>query len=117
MPFIVIRPEDVLQMQIMRQFGELSPDLIDMQRYAAWKAADIRKALREGRQPTAGNPAGAASAEQELLDELGLPSVPGMHRTSAPRSGAHAASEQACTGQRCSSCHDLACVRADARQG
>ena len=67
----------------MRQFGELSPDLIDMQRYAAWKAADIRKALREGRQPTAGNPAGAASAEQELLDDLGLPSVPGMQRTSA----------------------------------
>ncbi|CAK0749802.1 hypothetical protein CVIRNUC_001939 [Coccomyxa viridis] len=63
--------------EIMRQFGELSPDLIDMQRYAAWKAADIRKALREGRQPTAGNPAGAASAEQELLDDLGLPSVPG----------------------------------------
>ena len=26
-----------------------------MQRYAAWKAADIRKALREGRQPTPGN--------------------------------------------------------------
>lgn len=64
-------------MQILRQFGELSPDLIDMQRYAAWKAADIRKALREGRTPTAGAPANAASAEQDLLDELGLPSVPG----------------------------------------
>ena len=64
-------------MQILRQFGELSPDLIDMQRYAAWKAADIRKALREGRTPTAGAPASAESAEQDLLDELGLPSVPG----------------------------------------
>ena len=51
--------------------------MIDMQRYAAWKAADIRKALREGRTPTAGAPASAASAEQDLLDELGLPSVPG----------------------------------------
>ena len=61
----------------MRQFGELSPDLIDMQRYAAWKAGDIRKALREGRTPTAGAPASAADAEQELFDELGLPSVPG----------------------------------------
>lgn len=30
-------------------------DLVDVQRYAAWKAADIRKALREGRQPTPGN--------------------------------------------------------------
>ena len=28
---------------------------MDLQRYAAWKAADIRKALREGRQPTPGN--------------------------------------------------------------
>jgi hypothetical protein len=28
---------------------------VDLQRYAAWKAADIRKALREGRQPTPGN--------------------------------------------------------------
>ena len=27
-----------------------------MQRYAAWKAADIRKALREGRTPTPGAP-------------------------------------------------------------
>lgn len=65
-------------MQILRQFGELSPDLIDMQRYAAWKAGDIRKALREGRSPTAGAPASVTDAEQELLDELGLPSVPGM---------------------------------------
>ena len=83
--------EDPTHMQIMRQFGELSPDLIDMQRYAAWKAADIRKALREGRQPTAGSPAGAASAEQELLDDLGLPSVPGMQRTSASHNEAHVA--------------------------
>ena len=70
-------------MQILRQFGELSPDLIDMQRYAAWKAADIRKALREGRTPTAGPSESAANAEQELLDELGLPSVPGMLCSSA----------------------------------
>ena len=27
-----------------------------MQRYAAWKAADIRKAVREGRTPTPGPP-------------------------------------------------------------
>lgn len=42
-------------LQILRQFGELPEDLVDMQRYAAWKAADIRKALREGRQPMPGN--------------------------------------------------------------
>lgn len=77
-------------MQILRQFGELSPDLIDMQRYAAWKAADIRKALREGRTPTAGPSESAANAEQELLDELGLPSVPGM-----------LCSSTVCTAMRC----------------
>ena len=44
-------------LQILNQFpGGLQPDLVDMQRYAAWKAADIRKAIREGRQPTAGPP-------------------------------------------------------------
>ena len=45
--------------QILRQFGELPADLAERQRYAAWKVADIRKALREGRTPTAGNPNGA----------------------------------------------------------
>lgn len=96
-------------MQILRQFGELSPDLIDMQRYAAWKAADIRKALREGRTPTAGPSESAANAEQELLDELGLPSVPGMLCSSTVCSalsctvlhttcnGASALGQQSCT--------------------
>jgi len=71
--------------QILRQWGELSPDLVDMQKYAAWKATDIRKALREGRAPTAGPAADSADAkaeadlqaEADLLDDLGLPAVPG----------------------------------------
>ncbi|KAL3144902.1 hypothetical protein ABBQ32_003413 [Trebouxia sp. C0010 RCD-2024] len=46
--------------EILNQFKDegLEPDLVDMQRYAAWKAADIRKALREGRSPTPGAPGG-----------------------------------------------------------
>ena len=42
--------------QVLRQFfnGELPQDLADIQKYAAFKAADIRKALREGRTPTPG---------------------------------------------------------------
>ena len=43
-------------LQILNQFKTLEADLVDMQRYAAWKAADIRKALREGRTPTPGAP-------------------------------------------------------------
>jgi hypothetical protein len=42
--------------QIINQFAPLAGDIADMQRYAAWKAADIRKALREGRAPTPGPP-------------------------------------------------------------
>ena len=44
--------------EILNQFGALQPDLEQKQKYAAWKAADIRKAVKEGRKPTAGPPAG-----------------------------------------------------------
>lgn len=57
-----------LAMQILNQFKNegLEADLVDMQRYAAWKAADIRKALREGRTPTPGAPGGDAPAASTL---------------------------------------------------
>ncbi|XP_027331412.1 protein HOMOLOG OF MAMMALIAN LYST-INTERACTING PROTEIN 5 [Abrus precatorius] len=42
--------------EILNQFGVIQPDLEQKQKYAAWKAADIRKALKEGRKPTAGPP-------------------------------------------------------------
>ncbi|XP_021287400.1 protein HOMOLOG OF MAMMALIAN LYST-INTERACTING PROTEIN 5 [Herrania umbratica] len=42
--------------EIINQFGPLQPDLEQKQKYAAWKAADIRKALKEGRKPTPGPP-------------------------------------------------------------
>ncbi|XP_004491432.1 protein HOMOLOG OF MAMMALIAN LYST-INTERACTING PROTEIN 5 [Cicer arietinum] len=44
--------------EILNQFGPVQPDLEQKQKYAAWKAADIRKALKEGRKPMAGPPAG-----------------------------------------------------------
>ena len=55
-------------MQILNQFKDegLETDLVDMQRYAAWKAADIRKALREGRPPTPGAPGGDVPAASTL---------------------------------------------------
>ncbi|XP_054799615.1 protein HOMOLOG OF MAMMALIAN LYST-INTERACTING PROTEIN 5 [Prosopis cineraria] len=43
--------------EILNQFGPLQPDLEQKQKYAVWKAADIRKALKEGRKPMAGPPA------------------------------------------------------------
>ncbi|KAF3790379.1 Protein-like OF MAMMALIAN LYST-INTERACTING PROTEIN 5 [Nymphaea thermarum] len=44
--------------EILSQFGALQPDIEQKQKYAAWKAADIRKALKEGRRPEPGPPGG-----------------------------------------------------------
>ncbi|KAF9612303.1 hypothetical protein IFM89_038873 [Coptis chinensis] len=44
--------------EILNQFGELQPDLEQKQKYAVWKAAEIRKALKEGRKPVPGPPGG-----------------------------------------------------------
>ncbi|KAL5804027.1 hypothetical protein ACOSQ3_030827 [Xanthoceras sorbifolium] len=44
--------------EILNQFGVLPPDLEQKQKYAVWKAADIRKALKEGRKPVPGPPGG-----------------------------------------------------------
>ena len=54
-------------LEILRQFGEIDEDLSSKQRYAAWKAADIRKAIREGRKPTPGPSASEETAEKEDL--------------------------------------------------
>ncbi|CAH1444346.1 unnamed protein product [Lactuca virosa] len=53
--------------EILNQFGEVQPDLEQKQKYAAWKAADIRKAIKEGRKPIPGPPGG----EKDLSDASG----------------------------------------------
>jgi hypothetical protein len=66
--------------QILNQFGDLPPETLELQRYAAWKAADINKALREGRTPAAGA-AITASDAAELDDLVGdLPCAPARSR-------------------------------------
>ncbi|XP_031399487.1 protein HOMOLOG OF MAMMALIAN LYST-INTERACTING PROTEIN 5-like [Punica granatum] len=52
--------------EILSQFGPLQPDLEQKQKQALWKAADIRKALKEGRKLVPGPPAGE--------DDLSVPS-------------------------------------------
>ncbi|CAI0379315.1 unnamed protein product [Linum tenue] len=42
--------------EIINQFGPLQAELEQKQKYAVWKAADIRKALKEGRTPKPGPP-------------------------------------------------------------
>jgi vacuolar protein sorting-associated protein VTA1 len=54
--------------EVLNQFGELQPDIEQKQKYAAWKAADIRKAIKEGRKPVPGPPGG----DQDLDTEYDL---------------------------------------------
>ncbi|KAF6144954.1 hypothetical protein GIB67_013305 [Kingdonia uniflora] len=44
--------------EILNQFGELQPDIQQKLKYAEWKAADISKAIKEGRKPEPGPPGG-----------------------------------------------------------
>merc|ERR1719248_397988 len=52
-------------MEVCRQFGELDADLEAKQKYAVWKASDIRKALKRGERPAPGPPGGEAAAEAQ----------------------------------------------------
>lgn len=38
--------------QVTRQFGEMDPECAAKQKFAAWRAAEVRSALKEGRPPT-----------------------------------------------------------------
>ncbi|KAG0611740.1 hypothetical protein M758_7G161700 [Ceratodon purpureus] len=42
--------------EVLLQFGELPPDILEKQKYASWKAVDIRKALSQGKKPVPGPP-------------------------------------------------------------
>ncbi|KAL0579437.1 hypothetical protein V5O48_002543 [Marasmius crinis-equi] len=71
-------------LEVLRTFpqAEISESIEDKVRYAKWKAADIAKAFREGRQPTPG-PAGG-EPEPSLQSEL--PTVPPPLKTTQTNS-------------------------------
>lgn len=54
-------------MEVCTQFGDLDEDLLGKQKYAAWKAADIRKAIREGRSPRSGQVSRTWPAQRFIL--------------------------------------------------
>ncbi len=88
--------------QVLRQFGELPQDLVDMQKYAAWKAADINKALRAGRQPTPGSsnsPVVADAAYDSLPPEPRFAVEPDFAFPSAPANEVDAPSFPSSTAQ------------------
>ncbi|KAL4333278.1 hypothetical protein GQ457_07G013020 [Hibiscus cannabinus] len=90
--------------EIINQFGPLQPDLEQKQKYAVWKAADIRKALKEGRKPVPGPPNGdedlsVPSSTPHGAYDLGAhdPSVTspqGPQQSSNPTSQFHEANNQ-----------------------
>jgi vacuolar protein sorting-associated protein VTA1 len=48
-------------LELLRVFGDLDPEVAEKIKYAKFKAADIIRALKEGRTPTPGPPGGDAS--------------------------------------------------------
>ncbi|GBG90215.1 hypothetical protein CBR_g50394 [Chara braunii] len=51
--------------EILRQFGDLNPEIESKQKYAAWKAADIRRAIDKGLTPRPGPPIKDGDEEAE----------------------------------------------------
>ncbi|ORX58296.1 DUF605-domain-containing protein [Hesseltinella vesiculosa] len=54
-------------LELLKTFGDLDAEVESKIKYAKWKAADIMKAIREGRQPHAGPP-GTKDEDENLLD-------------------------------------------------
>lgn len=50
--------KQVISFSLLRLTCRCSVQIEQKQKYAVWKAADIRKALSEGRKPTPGPPGG-----------------------------------------------------------
>ncbi|PWN53156.1 DUF605-domain-containing protein [Violaceomyces palustris] len=54
--------------ELLKVFGQLEPEMAEKLKYAKWKAADIAKALREGRTPVPGPAGGLQETGVELDD-------------------------------------------------
>lgn len=53
--------------EVLLHFGDLREDIQEKMKYAAWKAADIQAALREGRQPMPGGVVPLADDEEDAV--------------------------------------------------
>ncbi|KAI8064169.1 Vta1 like-domain-containing protein [Gongronella butleri] len=60
-------------LELLKTFGPIEPEVESKIKYAKWKAADIMKALREGRTPVPGPPGGIDAAEEDVA--MGEPGV------------------------------------------
>lgn len=59
-------------LEVLKSFSqaEVSDSVVEKVKYAKWKAADIARAIREGRKPAPGPP-GSTESEDEVAAELG----------------------------------------------
>jgi len=65
--------------EVCTMFGPLKPELQQKMKYAAWKAVEIRKALREGRRPVPGDALDMAAAnalENDQGEQVPTESLP-----------------------------------------
>jgi vacuolar protein sorting-associated protein VTA1 len=69
--------------EILEQFGPVDQEVTDKNLYAKWKATDINRALKEGRQPSRGGPDGegisnnaSSSPNMAPLSLNNIPEVP-----------------------------------------
>ncbi|KAJ3165226.1 hypothetical protein HDU88_004309 [Geranomyces variabilis] len=75
-------------LELLKVFGEIDAEVKDKIRYSKFKAADIIKALREGRVPTPGapgeEPASTSSAPAETHPDFGSPYDPSFDPAAIP---------------------------------
>ncbi|KAG1234079.1 hypothetical protein G6F68_002826 [Rhizopus microsporus] len=63
-------------LELLKTFGDIDSEVEAKIKYAKWKAADIMKALREGRQPTAGPPIDESEQQEQVPSISEFPSPP-----------------------------------------
>lgn len=82
--------------EVLRVFGEIAEELEERARYAKWKAADISKALNEGRQPVPGPPGSNAPAASPALSPPKPAEETHADRNLPSMSGTYDPSKSAC---------------------
>ncbi|RCH90170.1 hypothetical protein CU097_011928 [Rhizopus azygosporus] len=63
-------------LELLKTFGDIDSEVEAKIKYAKWKATDIMKALREGRQPTAGPPIDESEQQEQVPSISEFPSPP-----------------------------------------
>ncbi|ORZ01184.1 Vta1 like-domain-containing protein [Syncephalastrum racemosum] len=71
-------------LELLKTFGEIDPEVEGKIKYAKWKAADIMKALREGRTPTPGAPGEENDEQNDQQNDHVIPMDDAGHPQDMP---------------------------------